>query len=69
MKIGLLKTLDSLEFLLKILSDMLKGKMRKNHLLLDKSFAFIEPGFFQKESQGWLSFFMYGRMTCSNYPD
>jgi hypothetical protein len=63
MKIGCVKTLDSLEFLLKILSGMLKEKMRKNHLQLDKRFAFITLSFFQKESQSRLSFFMYGRMT------
>jgi hypothetical protein len=63
MKIGCVKTLDSLEFLLKILSGMLKEKMRKNHLQLDKRFAFITLNFFQKESRDWLSFFMYGRMT------
>jgi hypothetical protein len=63
MKIGCVKTLDSLEFLLKILSGMLKEKMRKNHLQLDKRFAFITLSFFQKESRDWLSFFMYGRMT------
>jgi hypothetical protein len=63
MKIDQPKTLDSLQFLFKILPGMLKGKMRQNHLLLDKRFAFIELGLFQKESQGWLSFFIFRRMT------